>query len=78
MRSGLLLVAAAAAACVAAVNCGFPSGPRDSVPLYANIWAVEVEGGKEQADALASKYHFENKGLVSAVVSAAPRYKTIH
>ena len=73
--SGLLLVAAAAAACVAVVNCSFPRGPQDSDPLYTNVWAVEVEGGKEQADALASKYHFENKGQVSA---AAPRCKTIH
>lgn len=29
------------------------------------MWAVEVEGGKESADALAEKYNFENKGQVS-------------
>lgn len=34
---------------------------------YANIWAVEVDGGKEAADALAIKYHLVNKGQVSFV-----------
>lgn len=31
---------------------------------YTNVWAVEVEGGKEHADSLAIKYNFENKGQV--------------
>lgn len=31
---------------------------------YTNVWAVEVEGGKENADSLAIKYNFENKGQV--------------
>ena len=34
---------------------------------YTNIWAVEVNGSKEEADALAAKHHFVNKGQVSAM-----------
>ena len=37
---------------------------RGSTPHYTNTWAVEVEGGKEQADAVAEKYNFVNKGQV--------------
>ena len=66
MRNVFLCVAIAAV-------CGFAAGsprarvsPPDagSAPLYANIWAVEIDGGKEEADALARKYHFVNKGQV--------------
>ena len=39
--------------------------PHDAQPLYTNVWAVEVDGGEEEADALAAKYHFVNKGQVS-------------
>ena len=46
------------AACVAVVSCS-------SHTLYANSWAVEVEGGRVAADALAQKYGFENRGQVS-------------
>ena len=38
---------------------------RGSLPSYTNVWAVEVEGGKQRADAVAKKYGFENKGQVS-------------
>jgi len=47
------------AACVAAVSCS------SAHTLYANSWAVEVEGGRDAADALAQKYGFENRGQVS-------------
>ena len=33
-------------------------------PRYTNSWAVEVHGGPEAADALASKYGFINRGQV--------------
>ena len=35
-----------------------------STPHYTNTWAVEVEDGKEKADAVAEKYNFVNKGQV--------------
>lgn len=41
---------------------------RGSLPSYTNAWAVEVEGGKQRADAVAKKYGFENKGQVSHLV----------
>ena len=40
---------------------------RGSLPSYTNVWAVEVEGGKGNADAVAKKYNFENKGQVSHI-----------
>lgn len=46
-------------ACVVAVSCSTHT-------LYANSWAVEIEGGKDAADALAQKYGFENRGQVSS------------
>ena len=39
--------------------------PHEAQPLYANVWAVEMDGGEKEADALAAKYHFVNKGQVS-------------
>ena len=41
------------------------AGRHDTVPVYTNSWAVEVEGGRSDADALAAKYGFVNKGTVS-------------
>ena len=74
--TALLLAAVAAAACIAAGFCAPPLTERTSPPrhdaagsaalaLYANVWAVRVEGGREEADALAKKYNFINKGQVS-------------
>ena len=62
-----LLFAAVVAACVAAGVCAPPraGSSRDAATHYANVWAVQVEGGIEEADALAKKYHFINKGQVS-------------
>ena len=65
-----LLFAAVIAACVAAGVCTPPSvRPRLDLepPQYANVWAVQVEGGIEEADALAKKYNFINKGQVSLI-----------
>ena len=51
---------------LAAVAAAHPSPrPKEDVPLYANVWAVEVEGGESAADALAAKYGFVNRGQVS-------------
>ena len=38
------------------------------VVRYANIWAVEVRGGAEEADALALKHGLINRGQVKADV----------
>lgn len=43
--------------------------PHDAPLVYANVWAVEVDGGKEEADALAAKYQFVNKGQVRCCAS---------
>ena len=77
--TALLLAAVAAAACIAAGFCAPPLTERTSPPrphdaagsaalaLYANVWAVRVEGGREEADTLAKKYNFINKGQVRAL-----------
>ena len=69
-----LLAAVVAVACIAAGFCAPPLKARappprhdaDSAALYANVWAVQVDGGREEADALAKKYNFINKGQVSS------------
>ena len=38
---------------------------------YTNRWAVEVLGGPEEADALAHKYGFENRGQVRSIYRRA-------
>ena len=48
-----------------------------SAPLYANVWAVEIDGSKEEADALARKYHFVNKGQVNANAQENTVYHTV-
>ena len=63
-----LLLAAVVAVCIAAGYC-VPSRPDASsahlsAKIYANVWAVQVEGGSEEADALAKKHNFINKGQV--------------
>lgn len=39
---------------------------------YTNRWAVEVRGGPEEADALAHKYGFENRGQVRRIYRHLP------
>ena len=39
---------------------------------YTNRWAVEVLGGPEEADALAHKYGFENRGQVRSIYRHSP------
>ncbi len=38
------------------------------LPRYTNSWAVEVSGGAEAADAIATKYKLENRGQVRTCV----------
>ena len=66
----LLCVLLAAVCSIAAVADGSSlrarrALPHDPQPLYyTNVWAVEVDGGEKEADALAAKHHFVNKGQV--------------
>ena len=39
----------------------------DHSKRYVNCWAVEVRGGKAQADEVARRHGFENRGQVSAL-----------
>jgi subtilisin family serine protease len=52
---------------LAAVFCCIPATGAQSPPRYTNTWAVEVEGGKRMADAVAAKYGFVNKGSVGSL-----------
>jgi hypothetical protein len=46
---------------------------RDAPPVYTNTWAVEVEGGKTEAEALAAKFGFNYIGQVSlGILPRAP------
>ena len=40
------------------------AGPASAAATYTNWWAVEIAGTAEQADTLAQKYEFINKGTV--------------
>ena len=68
-----LFVFAAAAICFAAA-AGAPRGRgREGLesPIYTNVWAVQVTGGEEEAEALAAKYGFVNNGPVRSAVNYA-------
>ena len=42
-------------------------GRDGSIPdVFINSWAVKIRGGRDDADALASRYGFHNLGLVKA------------
>ena len=58
-----------AAVVIAAGYCDASFAPA-AATIYANVWAVQVEGGSEEADALAKKYNFINKGQVRGVLYA--------
>ena len=64
------LTFAVSAVCVAGAAV---AGRHGTVPVYTNSWAVEVEGGGSDADALAAKYGFINKGSVSLACNFPPR-----
>ena len=59
-----LLLAAVVAVYITASYCF----AHVAATIYANVWAVQVEGGSEEADALAKKHHFINKGQVRGVL----------
>ena len=58
-----LFVFAAAANCFAGAPRGRGREGLES-PIYTNVWAVQVTGGEEEAEALAAKYGFVNNGPV--------------
>ena len=69
MKRVLLLIVAVAyvGAASAAIR------DRDSPPVYTNTWAVEVEGGETEAEALAAKLGFNYIGQVSlGILPRAP------
>lgn len=39
----------------------------DAAEVYANTWAVEIEGGPEEADRIAREHGFVNHGNVSRI-----------
>lgn len=65
----ILLVAVAASIFSSSTSTAFDTGAGAAAAKpYTNIWAVEVNGNKEEADALAAKHHLVNKGQVSALM----------
>ncbi len=59
---------------VASPSAAFRDRPRDSIgsddkPRYTSSWAIEVRGGPEAADALASNHGFQNRGQVRKYTS---------
>ena len=66
-----MLWAAVALACIAACFCAPPLTTRASESaevVYVNVWAVQLEGGNKEADILAKRHNFINKGPVSLLI----------
>ena len=63
-----MLWAAVALACIAAGFCAPPLTSESAEVVYVNVWAVQLEGGNKEADILAKRHNFINKGPVSLLI----------